>query len=383
MTDARKEMRPARRPRTLDREHGVPLGDPPPADVPRLIHQLQVHQIELETQNEELRRVQAELERARDAAQDASRAKSAFLANMSHEIRTPMSGIVGMLHLLGATPLEDAQRRYATLATTCADELLRLIDDILDISKIEAGKLVLEAVVFCPRRVVEESLSVLEPAALAKGIGLACRIAPGVPAALVGDRHRLRQVLVNLIGNAVKFTHQGQVSVVAEARPGRAGRCVLDVAVADTGIGIAAESRDRLFHNFSQVDDSIGRAYGGTGLGLAISKQLVEHMGGVVRVESEAGRGSVFGFAIPFAVATAEQAASVAAQTARHAAAPALPGAPNPGNPPPGRILVVEDEPVNREVAVAYLEQRGWQVTAVADGMSPWRLWRPRTSPSF
>ncbi|MBE0616670.1 MAG: hybrid sensor histidine kinase/response regulator, partial [Proteobacteria bacterium] len=241
-----------------------------------------MHQVELETQNEQLRRVQAELESARDAAQQASRAKSAFLANMSHEIRTPVSGIVGMLQLLGATPLEDGQRRYATLAATCAGELLRLIDDILDFSKVEAGKLEFESAVFCPSSVVEESLSVLEPAAQAKGLGLSCRIAAGIPPLLLGDPHRLRQVLVNLIGNAVKFTHQGRVTVVAEARPARVGHSVLDISVVDTGIGIPARRRDRLFHNFSQVDDSTARAYGGTGLGLAISRQLVERMGGAV-----------------------------------------------------------------------------------------------------
>ncbi|MHB8762913.1 MAG: ATP-binding protein [Deferrisomatales bacterium] len=380
MSRERKEPADARRlrRRAEDRLHGGPpgaTGDRPPADLQRLVHELQVHQVELELQNEELRSAQAELEAARDAAQAASRAKSTFLTNMSHEIRTPLSGVIGMLRLLRETPLDDTQQRYAELASTSAVHLLHLIDDLLDLSKIEAGKLELESATFDPRLVVEEAVRGLAVLAQDKGIGLACRIAPEVPGLVAGDPHRLRQVLVNLIGNAVKFTEKGQVEVTVSRAPSspvpaapfsglRAER--LSFSVRDTGIGIPAGAMDRLFASFSQADDSMARVHGGTGLGLAISRQLVEHMGGSLGVESEEGRGSVFTCTIPFTAARAE-APEPEEATAAAREAPSL--------PTELRILVAEDEPVNREVAVALLQHRGWRVTAVADGSAAVEAW--------
>ncbi|MDW7709658.1 MAG: ATP-binding protein [Deferrisomatales bacterium] len=357
-----------------------PAGDPAPADLPRLLHELQVHQVELEMQNEELRGTQAELESARDAAQAANRAKSAFLANMSHEIRTPLSAVVGMLRLLRGTSLDDTQRRYAELAASSADHLLHLIDDLLDFSKIEAGRLELESVAFSPRLVVEDTVSSLAPQAKAKGIGLTHRIGPLVPGFLAGDPHRLRQVLLNLTGNAVKFTRKGEVTVCVgidgEVRgseppipgsrvpngnrdPGAGNAVRVRFTVRDTGIGVPIDSLDRLFRSFSQVDGSTARVHGGTGLGLAISKQLVEQMGGSIDVQSAEGKGSIFAFTVPFAPAPIDLWAPESAVGDEAALLP-----------PPSqvRILVAEDESANREVAVEYLRWRGWLVTAVADG---------------
>ncbi|MBI5014669.1 MAG: response regulator [Deltaproteobacteria bacterium] len=392
MTAKRRESAETRRLRKVAEKalEGNPPGassGPFPADTERLVHELRVHQVELEMQNEELRRTQYDLEAARDAAQAANRAKGAFLANMSHEIRTPLSGVIGMLRLLRETPLDDSQRRYAELAATSAAQLLHLIDDILDFSKIEAGKLEFESVEFSPRLVTEESFRGLSILAQQKGISLSCRIEPEVPKLLVGDPHRLRQVLVNLVGNAVKFTERGEVEiqVTLEGTRGSAdarhcdlggsareppsglaahssGRPVtLCFTVRDTGIGIPTDRMDRLFQSFSQVDDSTARTFGGTGLGLAISRQLVEQMGGSIRVQSETGSGSVFAFSVPLAVARPKPRATDAALAVMRDEADTIPMR--------VRILVAEDEPINREVAVTYLQKRrDWQVMAVGDG---------------
>ncbi|MDX9911449.1 MAG: ATP-binding protein [Phycisphaerales bacterium] len=249
---------------------------------------------------------------ARDAADQANRAKSIFLASMSHEIRTPINGVIGSISLLGETELGQRQRRFVDAAETSARSLLHLINDILDFSKIEAGKLDLDNVDFDVERCIEDALCIVAPAARAKEIELIFRCALGIKH-LRGDPGRLRQVVINLVGNAVKFTSHGEVECVAETVVARSGEVELRVVVRDTGIGIQPDRLDRLFKSFSQADSSTSRVYGGTGLGLAISRQLVQMMNGDVWVTSTPGIGSTFTFnvtlpiaeALPLAMATA------------------------------------------------------------------------------
>jgi signal transduction histidine kinase len=355
------------------------------AEALRLLHELRVHQIELQMQNEalqqsELRAQEAlaqladlndmmeeriaertdELVRAREAADAANRAKSAFLANMSHELRTPLNGVLGMLALAQQHADDARQRDRLQKAHRAAMHLLSIINDVLDLAKIEADKLTLTPRAFQLAGVVDLLLNLLTPQAAERGLSLQVEIDPALAtASLLGDSQRLEQVLLNLVGNALKFTDHGGVRLAVHLHDAAGAGVLLHFAVHDTGVGIAPADLKRLFQAFEQVDVSPTRSHGGTGLGLAICKRLVTMMGGEIGVTSTPGNGSTFWFTARFAETDAAmgvpppQADALAALQAdfRHR-----------------RILVAEDNPINQEVIAGLLDDAGLQVTLAADG---------------
>ncbi len=297
------------------------------------------------------KQTEAHLEEAREAALQASRSKSEFLASMSHELRTPMNGVIGAADLLSDSPLSLEQRQHVDTIQTSGRALMSIIDDVLDLCKIQAGKLDLESAPMSPKDIVHECVRVVQNDAARKRLSLRTDVAKDVPSAVLGDAARTRQILLNLLSNAIKFTEEGEVRVSVRAR-----NDTLAVDVSDTGCGIEEEALQRIFDKFEQGDRSTTRRYGGTGLGLSISRRLAGLMGGFLSAHSVVGEGATFRFEVPLDLP------SLLSPT------PAAPRSPAPRAVASARILVAEDHPVNRMVAVKMLQKLGHEVVTCNDG---------------
>jgi signal transduction histidine kinase/ActR/RegA family two-component response regulator len=299
-----------------------------------------------------LAETQASLKEQMQAAETASQAKSSFLAMMSHELRTPMNGVLGMAHALQTTPLDPRQQDYVRTVIRSGDVLMAILNDILDLSKIEAGRLELEASAFDLRDLARRVCDLWAPSTADKGLELNLQVDPAAAHWVIGDAIRVRQILLNLVSNAVKFTDQGVVTVAIEAGPG--GQAI--ISVADTGIGIPRDVQKRLFQSFTQADATTSRVHGGTGLGLSICRRLTELMGGEVTLTSSLGRGSTFRVTLPLTAAPSPDVAEPQAVAAPEVAC-AL------------KVLVVDDHPTNRAVAAALLGAVGADVASAGDGL--------------
>jgi signal transduction histidine kinase/ActR/RegA family two-component response regulator len=331
-------------------------------------HALATEKLRAENEKAVVDKQKQEIERLLDQTKEISRHKSQFLANMSHEIRTPMNGVLGMTNLVLATQLTDEQREYVETARLSADFLLTVLNDILDFSKIEAGRLDLSPVDFSLKDCLEQTERMLSLQIANKKLDYSLAVADDVPDRMVGDPDRLRQILLNLVGNAIKFTDQGGISISVRRKPAEAGAdtdgVTLLFAVRDTGVGIPEDKQGVIFDAFRQADGSTTRKYGGTGLGLAICSRLVEMMGGTIGVESEPGKGSTFHFSARLGVAM-DTSAEIDEQTRKLAT---MVKAFSPEKVTNLRILLAEDNPVNQRLATKLLEKRGHQVTVTATG---------------